>query len=197
MIALCLMLTAVMPATDAQTAKQVLDKCAKTINLDGGVTANFSMNSAQYGNAQGTISIKGQKFRIEANTLSMWFDGKTLWTYMASNEEVNISNPTQQQLNMLNPYHFISLYKKGYDATITTAAASYQVHLTATDPSFKIKEAFLTIDKGSNVPTEIKTLMGQKWTSFAVSGLKKQKLDDAKFRFDSSKYPDAEIIDLR
>ena len=181
----------------AQTASKVLDKCAATVSSKTGVTANFTMQSAQYGNAVGTISIKGQKFYMLSNTTTMWFDGTTLWTYMASNEEVNISTPTVQQLQTLNPYNFIHLYKKGYSSTMTTSQSAYTVHLTATDAQLKITEAFLTIDKTSYEPKEIKMLTGNKWTTFTISGLKKETLADSKFRFDANAYPDAEIIDLR
>ena len=181
----------------AQTANTVLDKCAATVSSKKGVTANFTMQSAQYGNAVGTISLKGQKFYMLSNTTTMWFDGTTLWTYMASNEEVNISKPTTQQLQTLNPYNFINLYKSGYSSTMTTSGTNYQVHLTSTDEQHKIKEAFLTIDKTSYVPKEIKMLTGNKWTTFTISGLKKETLADSKFRYDPNLYPDAEIIDLR
>ena len=184
-------------ASWAQTAQQVLDKCAATVSVSSGVTANFTMNSAQYGNASGTISIKGQKFYMHTSTTTMWFDGKTLWTYMASNDEVNISTPTAQQLQTLNPYNFINLYKSGYSSSLTTAGSDYQLHLTSTKEQHKIKEAFLLVDKSSYVPKEIKTLMGNKWTIFTISGLKAEQLNDAMFRFDSKDYPDAEIIDLR
>ena len=188
-----------MAATAAlgQTAQQVLDKCAKTVSAPGGITANFSMSSAQYGDAAGTIAIKGEKFHMMSNTTTMWFDGKTLWTYMASNDEVNISRPTQQQLQALNPYNFIHLYKKGYTPTMTTSATEHTVHLTATDPQHKIREAFLTIEKGTYMPKTIKMLVEQKWTTFNISALKQEKLADSRFKFNADAYPDAEIIDLR
>lgn len=181
----------------AQTAQQVLDKCAALVSAPDGATANFAMTSAQYGNASGTISIKGQKFYMHSNATTMWFDGTTLWTYVAQNEEVNISTPTAQQLQSLNPYHFINLYKQGYTTTMTSSATSYTVHLTATDPQKKISEAFVTVSKENYAPKEIKLLQGTKWTTFTVSGLKAERQDDAKFRFKSSDYPDAELIDLR
>lgn len=186
-----------MSTAPAQTAQQVLDKCAALVSTPDGASANFTMTSAQYGNASGTISIKGQKFYMKSSASTMWFDGTTLWTYVAQNEEVNISTPTAQQLQSLNPYHFINLYKQGYTTTMTTAATTYTVHLTATDTQKKISEAFVTVSKENYAPKEIKLLQGTKWTTFTVSNLKAERQDDAKFRFKSSDYPDAELIDLR
>ena len=190
-----LLLTGMMAV--AQTATQVLDKCAATVSAKSGVTANFSMESAQYGNSAGSISIKGKKFYMHSAGSTMWFDGTTLWTYMSSNDEVNISTPTAQQLQTLNPYNFINLYKAGYTSTMTTSGSIYNVHLTATSDQYKIKEAFLTIDKSTYAPKQIKMLTGSKWTTFTISGIKTEAIDDTKFRFDANAYPNAEIIDLR
>ena len=71
----------------AQTAKQVLDKCAAAVSAKNGVSAHFSMTSAQYGNTSGDIAVKGRMFRASTNFAKMWFDGKTLWTYMNKNDE--------------------------------------------------------------------------------------------------------------
>ena len=53
----------------AQTAASVLDKCAATVSSPNGVTAKFTMESAKYGNASGTISIKGKKFYLLSTAL--------------------------------------------------------------------------------------------------------------------------------
>lgn len=180
-----------------QTATQVLDRCAAKVSSQDGTTANFAMTSAQYGDAQGTISIKGQKFRTQTNTVSMWFDGTTLWTYMAQNDEVNISTPNEQQLQTLNPYNFINLYRSGFNATMSTTATTFVVHLTASDQQRRIREAFITVDKTSYVPKEIKMLQGNRWTTFTISNLRTERLADTMFRFDHTAYPNAEVIDLR
>ena len=180
----------------AQTALSVLDKCAATVSAKDGVTANFTMNSAQYGSTAGTISIKGQKFCMQSSTSTMWFDGKTLWTYMKSNEEVNISTPTAQQLQSLNPYNFINLYKQGYDMTMSQSDKTYIVHLTA-QKAGKIPELFITVDKKSYHPTQVKMLQGKKWTVFDISNLKTQTISDATFTFNAKDFPSAEVIDLR
>ena len=73
----------------AQDAKTVLEKCAASVSAKSGVQAEFSMNSAQYGNSSGKISVKGKMFTATTSMATLWFDGKTLWTYMSNNDEVN------------------------------------------------------------------------------------------------------------
>ena len=103
--------------TMAQDAKSVLDKAAANITVKEGVKANFTMTGG-IGNASGTILIKGKKFHATTSKATVWFDGKTMWTYMKDNEEVNVSNPTEAQLQTINPYNFINLYKNGYSSTV-------------------------------------------------------------------------------
>ena len=101
-LALALAIITAMPI-NAQTAKEVLDKTAATVSNKGGAQASFTI-SGQSMNASGTIAIKGKKFHATTAQATIWFDGKTQWTYMKNNDEVNISNPTESQLAAINPY---------------------------------------------------------------------------------------------
>lgn len=180
----------------AQTAKSVLDKAAANITVKDGIKANFKMVRG-IGNATGTILIKGKKFHATTHKAIVWFDGKTMWTYMKDNEEVNVSNPSEAQLQAINPYNFINLYKSGYTSTLNSTGNAYVVHLTSTAKDQKIKELFITIDKQSYHPTKVKLLQGKSWTEFDISNLSKAKLADSEFRFNAKDFPKAEVIDLR
>lgn len=183
-------------ATYAQSAKSVLDKAAATISIKSGVKANFKMTGGM-GSSSGTIIIKGKKFHATTPQATVWFDGKTQWTYVKDNDEVNVTNPNESQLQALNPYNFINLYKKGYDATLNSSGNNYVVHLTATSAERKIRELFITVDKKTYHPTQVKLLQGKKWTVFDISDLKKQNVSDSQFTFNAKDFPKAEIIDLR
>lgn len=179
-----------------QSAQSVLDKAAATVNLKEGVTANYKMQGSR-GNTSGTIAIKGRKFFATSGVADIWFDGTTQWTYMKGNDEVNVTTPTESQLQLINPYNFITLYKKGYASTMNTTANQYIVHLTATQKDQRIKELFVTIDKTTYHPVQIRLLQNAKWIQFDISGLKKANLQDSQFRFNAKDFPQAEIIDLR
>ena len=180
----------------AQSAIKVLDKAASTIALKDGVKADFKMTGGM-GSASGTIVIKGKKFHATTPQATIWFDGKTQWTYLKDNDEVSVTTPNESQLQAINPYNFLNLYKKGYDATLNSSGNSHVVHLTATSTERKIKEIFITVDKKTNYPTQVKMLQGKKWTIFDISNLKKQNIPDSQFKFNSKDFPKAEIIDLR
>ena len=183
-------------STFAQSAKSVLDKAAATITTKQGVKANFKM-TATTGTTHGSIAIKGKKFYATTSQATVWFDGKTQWTYVKNNDEVNVSNPSEAQLQAINPYNFINLYKSGYSYTMNTAGTNYVVHLTANSANRKLKELFISINKKNYQPTQIKMLQGSKWTTFDITNIKKENIADSQFRFNSKDFPKAEIIDLR
>jgi len=180
----------------AQTAKSVLDKAAATITAPQGVKANFKMKATN-GSTSGTIAIKGKKFHASTPQATVWFDGKTQWTYMKNSDEVNVSNPTEAQLQAINPYNFIHLYKRGYAYTMNKSGKDYVIHLKANSSERKIKELFVIVDKQSYQPKQVKMLQRKKWTTFDISDIRKQKIADSQFRFNSKDYPQTEIIDLR
>lgn len=181
---------------NAQSAKSVLDKAAASVTVASGVKANFRMTTTT-GNTSGTIAIKGKKFYATTPQAKVWFDGKTQWTYLKNNDEVNVSNPTEAQLQAINPYNFINLYKNGYTYTMNTAGTNYVIHLTSNSADRKIKELFITVNKKSYEPMQVKMLQGKKWTTFDITSIKKEKIADSQFRFNSKDFPKAEIIDLR
>lgn len=179
-----------------QTAKEVLDKAAAAVSNKSGVTADFILKGGQMSD-KGSINIKGQKFQATTPDVIIWFDGKTQWTYMKRNDEVNVSTPTTSQLQNLNPYNFIYLYKKGYDYTMTKEKGSYVVHLTATNKRLTASEMYITVNQKTYIPSKIRVKHPKGWNTIEVSNFKKANHPDNIFRFNSKDFPSAEVIDLR
>lgn len=177
----------------AQTARSVLDKTAALLSNNGGISATFSIKNGPTGN----ISVKGRKFKATTPQGVVWFDGKTQWTYVKQNDEVNVSNPTEAELQAINPYNFVYMYKKGYKAELKDAGSLYQIYLVATDKQKGIQEMFIRIDKKTYTPQMLSMRQGTRWTTITVVDFKKAKLPDATFTFQSKDFPQAEIVDLR
>lgn len=181
----------------AESAKSILDKTAAAVSNPNGVQANFEMRSKQFGNTSGSISIKGRKFHASTPQAIIWFDGKTQWTYMKQNDEVNVSNPTEEELQAINPYNFINIYKKGFKLSSKKVNHSFEVHLKASDKKRKIQEMYIIVDQDTYRPTHVKMLQNGKWSVLLISGLKTTILSDGLFQFNAKDFPQAEIIDLR
>ena len=187
-------LFAFLPLT-AQTAKQVLDKTASIVAAKSGAKASFSIKGDQM-NASGTIAIKGRKFQAATPQASIWFDGKTQWTYLKKNDEVNIATPSVEEQQAINPYNFINMYKNGYKYTMEKKNGHFIVHLTASGKK-SISEMYITINQKSYVPSQVRYKTGKGWIIIDIRNFKAASLADGLFRFNAKDFPNAEVIDLR
>jgi len=182
-------------AVSAQTANQVLDKAAAVVANRQGAQAAFTMKGGNI-NTSGTLAVKGRKFHATTPQAIIWFDGKTLWTYLKKNEEVNVSNPSESELATINPYNFIYMYKKGYTSTMQKKAGNYEVHLKATGKK-NISEAYIVVSQKTYIPSQIRLKQQSGWTTIDIRNFKTTALPDGTFRFNSKDFPNAEVIDLR
>ena len=180
----------------ASKAKQILDKVAANLDNQGGAKADFTLSSEGIGSLSGSIFIKGKKFHATTPKASIWFDGKTQWTYMTSSEEVNVSTPNESQQAQMNPYKFITLYKNGYRLGVKDQSNGWEVHLTALNRGRSIQEMYVYVSK-SYLPTKVRILEDRKWSDITISGYKSTPLEDHIFTFNQKDFPNAEVIDLR
>ena len=186
-----------MAQSNPAQARAILDKTSKVIGHKSGVSASFTLNNPTTGNVSGTIAVKGGKFNARTPQAIVWFNGKTQWTYMKKNNEVNISIPTQAQQQMMNPYTFINVYKTGYKMSSTKAGGSYEVHLVAQNQKRSIQEMYVTVNSKTYVPSRVKMKHNGRWYTVTISNFSTKKQPDSLFTFNSKDYPSAEVIDLR
>ena len=183
-------------ASYGQTAKEVLDKAAAVVSNKSGVTANFVLKGGQM-NDKGTIAIKGRMFHATTPDAIIWFDGKTQWTYIKNNDEVNVVTPKASDLQLYNPSTFIYMYKQGYNYTMKKDKGSYEIHLTGSGKKDTLREMYITIDQKTFIPSKIRIRHNKGWNTIEVSNFKKANLSDGTFRFNAKDFPQAEVIDLR
>ena len=181
----------------AQTAQQVLYKTAALVGRSGGASARFSLTSTKYGNASGSIAIKGNKFNARTSQAIVWYDGSSQWTYMKNTNEVNISKPNQAKQMSMNPLTFINIYKSGYNMELKMLGGKYEVHLTAKDQKRSIAEMYIYITPKTYVPSQVKMRQDKTWSNIYISSFKAQNQANSTFVFNSKEFPTAEVIDLR
>lgn len=195
--ALCAIPTQSYAQANAKQARAIMDKTARVISKPGGISASFTMAHPTNGKISGTIAVKGNKFHAKTSAATVWFNGKTQWTYMKKTQEVNVTTPTQAQQMTMNPYTFINLYKTGYNMTLTQNAQSYEVHLTAQNKKRTVQELYISINKKSYVPSRIKMRQNSTWSTITVSNFKAKNQPNSVFTFNQKDFPQAEVIDLR
>lgn len=179
----------------AQDVKQVLERTSKLVSNKTGVSAAFTIKNNSM-NASGTIVVKGKKFHATTPQASIWFDGKTQWTYLKKNDEVNVLNPTESEIAAINPYNFIYLYKNGYATTMTRKNGNFEIHLTAKEKK-SISEMYIVVDQRTYIPSQIRVKQQKGWNTIDIRHFKKANLSDNTFRFNSKDFPSAEVVDLR
>ena len=190
----------------AQTARSVMDRAAAKLQKAGGMQATFETTTfkgtAEQGTTRGTIQVQGQKFRVASQGADVWFDGKTQWSLLAGSDEVNVTTPTRAEVQQMNPYHFINLYKQGYGLSLSTT--TYQgktvrkVDMAATSRAADIQKMTILIDQNDTpVNVRLKDKKGN-WMRFRISSLKTgQKFSADTFQYKPSDHPGVEVIDLR
>ncbi len=193
----------------AQNAASILDKAAEAYKTAKGVNAAFTMrihSEKQPINesSEGEIQIKGNKFTLKTPDMRIWFDGQTQWTYMLRTEEVNVTNPQGEDLMLMNPALLLQDYKKGFKAeyvgesTSTSGKSAYDVALSPRKKG-DIERIDLQVEKQSGLPASIRlTTKDGMTTTIRIQNMQTGlNLPDNLFVFNTSDFPDVEVIDLR
>lgn len=202
------LLTLPVLAQQQEQAKVVLDKTAAAFKAAGGVKADFSVQAfnkgRSMGESTGIIQLSGEKFLLKTREATIWFDGKTQWTYLAESEEVNVTTPTPEDLQGMNPYALLSLYQKGFSykmgpAKVFRGKPVYEVILTATNKRQELSQLTLYVTKEDYRPVcvMVESRNGNK-SEITVTGYQAGlTYANTLFVFNKKQYPHAEIIDLR
>ena len=183
----------------------LLQRTAQTLTEGGGVKATFTLTTPDDGSIGGSIDLQGECFRLQMGGLITWFDGTTQWTYSANTEEVNVSLPTTEELQAINPYAWLTLYKQGYAVSVERSSSSggqtKQV-VTMTKPANSRGPAMVKLTMLSSTcqltRVEIVMSIGEQPTTIDITSYQAmQNFPSSHFCFPADQYPSAEIIDLR
>lgn len=182
-------------AQDNRIAEKILDKVFVFLSNPEGVRIDFT------GSENGYLIMKGEKFYLNNQSIQSWYDGKTQWSYLTDNEEVNISSPTKEEIQAISPYHLLKRYKSDYTYIYIGQSKRkgklvHEINLTSKSDIINDIKLIISDD---NKPVAILFYRNNKLMSEVnITSLQTDsKIDDKQFRFDKTKYPQVEIIDLR
>lgn len=181
------------------TAAQLLAQAVEQIKKSPSLQATFRASTSD-GSAQGSIQLSGNRFKLDTDEFTTWFDGRTQWAYSPRTGEVNISEPTFEELAQINPFAVIGSLKDGYNARrVNAPKGSDRLELTPKHKGGDYSKVTLTLNAATHYPSAIEIVAtdGAR-INIAVTSVKAGKMPDASaFRFNRSLYPRAEIVDLR
>ena len=189
-------------------AQDILDRTATAFRQTGGIQADFTVQTyakgVLQGSSVGTIRLKGEKFLLDADGVKTWFDGRTQWSYLTNSDEVNVSEPTPEELQSINPYALLSIYKQGYHmklgkTDVYGGKPAYEGILTASDRKKDLQCVIIYVTKDTFQPLCISmTQKGGNSVAIRITSYKAgESYNDHLFTFDKKAYPTAEVIDLR
>lgn len=209
LIGLLILMLGLLPAgaQNKNDAKKVLDATAAAFKKQGGIEATFKAEQFDHSNLKGSVSgtmhIQGRQFQLTTPDMITWYNGETQWSYVKANEEVNVSVPTAEEQQNINPYAFLDIYKKGYNYSMkeTTLRGKhcYEVTLKAQRKNNNLRTLIIDIEKSTYAPLCIRMQQNnQIWVRISVlSYTGNRHFKPEYFEFNHKDYPQAEIIDLR
>ncbi len=193
-------------AQDKLSPKEILDRTAKYLQTNGGVSAKFTTTTFKGSTPSevitGTLSMHGNKYIMSTTSLKTWFDGKDQWTLNPNSKEVNLVTPTEEELQVSSPTAFLSLYKQGFnlssDKSTLRGRKIWDVTLRPKQRKQEPSRIIVSIDQETFEPMCLRIRNEGNWTRISISEVNTNAgLTDAQFKFPATQYPDYEIIDMR
>ena len=145
----------------------------KTLQSAFTVTVAEEVNAPM--NYPGEIIMQGNKFRLEMMDIEAAYDGKTMYMYSGQTDELNLSNPTEQELLEANPFLYAKALVPVCNVTERTTQDGLQtiVTLTPKDQSIGINRFVLKVRNSDLMPLSVEIKEGKKTSTL--------KLKDPKF----------------
>ncbi|MXV16233.1 LolA family protein [Hufsiella ginkgonis] len=152
----------------------------------------------------GTLYVKSKtnKYKVQLKEQEMVSDGKTRWTYLKEDKEIQIGEA--DNTDAMNPARIFIIYETGFKYVYSGETKSngrvYQtVDLTPVDTKRSYFKIRLSIDK---VLKQVRgaTIFdknGNKYTYAIKTFTPNVKVPESTFTFDVKKYPGVEVVDLR
>ncbi|MFQ5824634.1 MAG: outer membrane lipoprotein chaperone LolA [bacterium] len=151
---------------------------------------------------KGTIFLKsGNNYRIETESQIIVTDGKTVWTYSESNQQVIIDLLTKSEENPL-PKDLLFKYSEDFTPHLVgeekiEGKKTYLLNLVPKDEEAFIKSMKIWVEASSWLTIKIEQIdINDNVNTYYVRNVKQNiQLDDSLFTFEIP--PDTEVVDLR
>lgn len=154
-------------------------------------------------NQSGTITIKGDMYKLDMSGQEVMSDGKTVWTFLKEDNEVQINDATAKK-DALSPTTIFTIYEKGFKSKYIgekteSGKTVHQIELVPEDskkPYFKIQ---LNINKTEKYVMSAKVMNKNGTTlNYAVEKFTPDVVvADNIFTFENAKHPGVDVVDLR
>ena len=183
----------------AETAADVLAKVKSAVASAPSIEAKFTINGAD-GTIGGTATIAGERYFMTTPVLTVWYDGRTQWTYLKNTDEVSITEPEVEELLTSNPFAILTTAADSYSLkNLPSAGGRKRVQLKPLSAASPVESIVLTIDGTTSMPSAIKVGFDDGNTiDLNISKIERgQAKPISTFRYNAARWPAKEVIDLR
>lgn len=190
-------------------AKKILDGVSAQFKTYKAIQAVFTLKVEDpkgkvQGIKKGTVYLKGQKYRVSITGQEIFCDGKTIWTYDKSTNEVTITAVDNSASSITPQKLFTNFYDKDFLYKLNGEQKEgnktlQEIELTPTDKTKNFHKVYVLVDKATKniYSTRILEKGGNKFSYTINSFNGKAVVADAMFVFDKAKFPGVEVVDLR
>jgi len=153
----------------------------------------------------GTLIVKSKlnKYKVILKGQELISDGKSQWTYLKADKEVQVSE-VDNSADALNPARLFTIYEKGFKSLYTNDSKVngkmvHNIDLSPTDTKRSFFKVKLQIDKLNKqiVNAIIFDKNGNRYTYSIKTFTPNIKVPESTFAFDAKLYPGVEVVDLR
>lgn len=190
-------------------AKKILDAVSAKFKTFKTVKAAFTYkveNAAgkALSTKTGTIMMKGTKYRISFGGQEIFCDGKTVWNYDKSANEVTVNNLDESGGGITPAKLFTDFYNNDFLYKLNGekkvgGKVLQEIEMTPTDKNKSFHKVYLMVDKVAKTINSTRVLekTGDRFVYSVTSMNTSTPMADNLFVFDKSKYPGVEVVDLR
>jgi len=181
-------------------AKVLLDEVSKKMNTYENIYVEFKYkldNNEEdvHQETRGNVTMQDELYNVNFLGVNQLYDGKKIYSIIAEDEEVNISDADVDDSSTLTPSKFFSFYKNGFtyswDVVQNISGRKIQyVKLIPIDSNSEISSVLLGVDtKTNHIYRLIETGKNSTITTLTVTQFKpNQSLSSKLFSFDEAKY---------
>jgi outer membrane lipoprotein carrier protein len=188
-------------------SNEILDRLTKKTEAYKTIIAEFAyiMKNADAGideKTEGTLFVKGDKYRLLIAGQVVICDGITTWTYIKDADEVQI-NSVENSEESITPNKLLTSYNKDYKSKFVKETFQYGTTVNVVDLTPTEGKSFssvrVIIDKAKDQLLEI-TIFDKNGSTYSYIINKFEPdtaINDSQFTFSKSEFPGAEVVDMR
>ena len=161
-----------LPCLLTNAAASTLDSFLQTLSehtLHSDFVITISEGASQPMNYPGTITMRGDRFTLEMFDMEAAYDGKTLYVYSATTDELTLSTPTEQELMEANPFLYAQALSKVCTISEQSTTTNITITLTPNDQTAGIQRFTLRIQKDTMLPQSIEIKEGKQLTTLRLT----------------------------